>query len=307
LRTDEDKPLSQSENFLKPDSRPTLLTGVTFAIGAAVLFGASTPFAKILLGKTEPVLLAGLLYLGSGVGLLIWRWLNRQLGSRHEAGLKLKDLPWLAGAIISGGILGPVLLLIGLRYTPASSASLLLNLEGVLTAVLAWFVFKENFDRRIAFGMAAISAGGLVLSWAGRPEFGVPWGAVAIAGACFAWAIDNNLTRKVSAKDPVQIAAAKGLVAGVVNVSIAFALGSARPGVVVIASATVVGFLGYGLSLTFFVLSLRQIGTARTGAYFFTRAVCWRNHFPSCFARQSYSVFSGRRSFDGHWCMAALN
>ena len=253
---------------MKPGLRPTLLTGVTFAFGAAVLFGASTPFAKILLGKTAPVLLAGLLYLGSGVGLLIWRWLSRRLRSRHEAGLKLNDLPWLAGAILSGGILGPVLLLVGLRYTPASSASLLLNLEGVLTAVLAWFVFKENFDRRIAFGMAAITIGGLLLSWSGRPEVGVPWGAVAIAGACFAWAIDNNLTRKVSANDPVQIAAAKGLVAGVVNLSIAFAMGSARPGVITIVSATIVGFLGYGVSLTLFVLALRQIGTARTGAYF---------------------------------------
>jgi len=253
---------------LKPTTRPTLLSGVTFAIGAAVLFGASTPLAKILLGKTEPVLLAGLLYLGSGVGLLIWWLLNDHLNSRREASLKLKDLPWLAGAILSGGIVGPVLLLIGLLYTPASSASLLLNLEGVLTAALAWFVFKENFDRRIALGMAAITAGGLLLSWSGRPELGVPWGSVAIAGACLAWAIDNNLTRKVSANDPVQIAAAKGLVAGVVNLSIAFAMGSVRPGVVTIASAAVVGFLGYGVSLTLFVLALRQIGTARTGAYF---------------------------------------
>src|SRR5438876_2380145 len=221
-------PLQNRRQALKRGLHPTLLTGVTFAIGAAVLFGASTPFAKILLGKTEPILLAGLLYLGSGGGLLIWWLFSRRLISRHEAGLKLNDLRWLAGAILSGGIVGPVLLLIGLRYTPASSASLLLNLEGVLTALLAWFVFKENFDRRIAFGMAAITAGGLLLSWAGRPELGVPWGAVAIAGACFAWAIDNNLTRKVSAKDPVQIAAAKGLVAGVVNLSIAFALGNAR-------------------------------------------------------------------------------
>jgi drug/metabolite transporter (DMT)-like permease len=254
---------------LKQGSHPTL-TGVTFAIGAAALFGASTPFAKILLKKTEPVLLAGLLYLGSGVGLLIWRWLSRHVRSHHaqEASLKLPDLPWLAGAILSGGILGPVLLLIGLRYTPASSASLLLNLEGVLTALLAWFVFKENFDRRIAFGMATITAGGLLLSWTGRPEVGVPWGALAIAGACFAWAIDNNLTRKVSANDPVQIAAAKGLVAATVNLSIAFALGSPIPSVFTIAAAGAVGLLGYGVSLTFFVLALRQIGTARTGAYF---------------------------------------
>ena len=239
-----------------------------FAIGAAVLFGASTPVAKILLGKTEPVTLAGMLYLGSGMGLTTWLWLSRRFGSHHEAGLKVKDLPWLAGAILAGGIIGPVLLLFGLRYTPASSASLLLNLEGVLTALLAWFVFKENFDRRIAIGMAAITAGGLLLSWSGRPELGVPWGAVAITGACLAWAIDNNLTRRISANDPVQIASAKGLVAGIVNLSIAYAIGNSRPTAITIAAATVVGFLGYGVSLTFFVLALRQIGTARTGAYF---------------------------------------
>src|SRR6185369_15013620 len=131
--------------------RETSLTGVSFAILAAVLFGASTPFSKILLGKTEPVLLAGLLYLGSGVGLAIWsglRWRSR--GNSGEAKLKGSDLPWLVGAIVAGGIIGPVLLMVGLAVTPASSTSLLLNLEGVFTALLAWFVFKENFDRRIA-------------------------------------------------------------------------------------------------------------------------------------------------------------
>ena len=182
--------------------------------------------------------------------------------------MKLKDLPWLAGAILSGGILGPILLLFGLRNTPASSASLLLNLESVLTALLAWFVFKENFDRRIAFGMAAITSGGVLLSWLGRPELGVAWGPIAIVGACFAWAIDNNLTRKVSANDPVQIATAKGLVAGVVNLSIAYATGSTKPGFITVMAAAVIGFLGYGVSLTLFVLALRQVGTARTGAYF---------------------------------------
>ena len=116
------------------------------------------------------------------------------------------DLPWLAGAVFFGGVLAPVLLMTGLSATPGATASLLLNLEGVLTALLAWFVFRENFDRRIALGMAAITAGGALLSWEGRPEAGLPWGSFAIAGACLAWGIDNNLTRKVSAGDPVQIA-----------------------------------------------------------------------------------------------------
>lgn len=240
------------------------------ALLAAVLFGASTPFAKLLLPKADPILMAGLLYLGSGIGLGAYSLLrlgNKSLRSR-EAALGQKDWPWLAGAITAGGIVGPVLLLWGLAATPASSASLLLNLEGVFTALIAWFVFKENFDIRIALGMALIVLGGLCLSWAGRPEMGVPWGSLAIAGACLAWAIDNNLTRKVSAGDPVQIAMFKGLVAGSVNTALAFMLGAHLPAVPVLLSAGVIGALGYGFSLTLFVLALRRIGTARTGAYF---------------------------------------
>jgi drug/metabolite transporter (DMT)-like permease len=251
-------------------SAQTNRQGPTYALLAAALFGASTPLAKILLGQTQPILLAALLYLGSGVGLTVWLILRRAYTSKpsHEARLRRKDLPWLGVAILSGGIIGPVLLLIGLRITPASSASLLLNLEGVFTATLAWFVFKENFDRRIALGMVAIIAGGVILSWAGKPEVGIPWGPAAIAGACLAWAIDNNLTRNISAGDPMQVAAAKGLVAGTVNLMIALSIGFSLPRVIALSEAALLGFLSYGVSLVLFVLALRRIGAARTGAYF---------------------------------------
>lgn len=247
--------------------------GVAYALGAAALFGASTPFAKLLLGDVPPVLLAGLLYLGSGCGLTLWglaAWLlsRNRAASHRETGLKRKDAPWLAGAVFFGGVVGPVLLMLGLAATAASTASLLLNLEGVFTALLAWFAFKENFDRRIALGMAAITAGGVVVSWAGMPEPGVPWGALAVAGACLCWGVDNNLTRKVSAADPLQIAAIKGLIAGPVNLAIGLAVGGRLPGVLPVLAAGAVGFLGYGVSLTLFVLGLRHLGTARTGAYF---------------------------------------
>ena len=244
--------------------------GVVFALLAACLFGASTPLAKVLMPKVEPVLMAGLLYLGSGIGLGAYSLLRSGSNAlrSQEASLKRKDWPWLAGAIVAGGILGPVLLLWGLAATPASSASLLLNLEGVFTALMAWFVFKENFDIRIALGMALIVLGGLCLSWMGRPEIGVPWGSLAILGACLAWAIDNNLTRKVSAGDPVQIAMLKGLVAGTVNTVAALVLGARLPAWPSLLATGVVGFFGYGLSLTLFVLALRHVGTARTGAYF---------------------------------------
>ena len=240
--------------------------GVILALSAALLFGVSAPFAKLLLRSAAPQLLAGLLYLGSGVGLAAL-WLGRRR-SRHEAPLTRRDGSWLAGAIAFGGVLGPMLLMTGLARTPASSASLLLNLEGVFTALIAWFVFRENFDRRIALGMLAIVAGGVVLSWVGRLELGGLTGPFMIAGATLCWGLDNNLTQKVSARDPVQIAMLKGLAAGSVNTAIALALGTAWPTLPRVGAALVLGFLSYGVSLVFFVLALRHLGTARTGAYF---------------------------------------
>ena len=245
--------------------------GVAYALLAALLFGASTPLSKILVGQIAPVALAGLLYMGSGLGLLAWfiaRAVMARNGRAAPAHLTAPDLPWLGGAILAGGIAGPVLLMIGLTLTPASSASLLLNMEGVLTALLAWFVFRENFDRRIFIGMALIVIAGILLSWEQRPALGVPWGALAIVAACLCWAVDNNLTRKVSASDAVQIAGLKGLIAGSVNLAIAWALGFPMPEMSMALMAGVVGFCGYGLSLVLFVLALRHLGTARTGAYF---------------------------------------
>ena len=252
-------------------SRPGLRLhrGIVLAAAAAVLFGLSTPFAKLLLRDTAPQLLAGLLYLGSGFGLLVV-WLVRRGRTPREAPLTRRDVRWLAAAIAAGGVIAPLLLMLGLVRTPASSASLLLNLEGVLTALIAWFVFRESVDRRIALGMAAIVAGGVVLSWQGRFGTGGFAGPLLIAGATLAWAIDNNLTQKVSAGDPVQIAMLKGLTAGTVNAAIALAGGAAWPTLPHASGGLALGFLGYGVSLVLFVLALRALGTARTGAYFST-------------------------------------
>lgn len=240
--------------------------GIGLALSAAVLFGVSAPLAKLLLGVTAPQLLAGLLYLGSGVGLLAV-WLVRRRRAT-EAALTRRDVPWLAGAIGFGGVIGPLLLMLGLARTPAATASLLLNLEGVFTALLAWFGFRENVDRRVALGMLGIVSGGAVLSWNGSLTVGGLLGPLAIAGACLAWAIDNNLTQKVSGGDPVQVTSAKGLVAGAVNTVIALALGARAASTATVGAAMTLGFLSYGVSLTLFVLALRYLGTARTGAYF---------------------------------------
>ncbi len=239
-------------------------TGVPAALGAALLFGAGTPLAKWLLHAVSPWLLAGLLYLGSGLGLTLYRRLIRSPAVR----LPQNELFWFAGAILAGGIVGPVLLMIGLTGMPASGASLLLNAEGVFTALLAWFAFKENFDRRIALGMAAILAGAVVLSWPGEARFAGVWPTLAVLGACLAWGIDNNLTRKISLEDATWIASVKGLVSGSVNLLLAFALGAAVPALPNLAGAMLVGLLAYGVSLTLFVVGLRHLGTARTAAYF---------------------------------------
>lgn len=242
---------------------------VLHALLAAALFGASTPFAKLLLGDLSPWLLAGLLYLGSGLGLAAARLIRDR--AWQPSGLATGEWPWLLGAIFFGGVLGPLALMFGLARTSGSTASLLLNLEAVLTAVIAWLVFKENADRRIVLGMLAIVAGGVVLSWSGGAGGTDDWlGPLAIAAGCLCWAIDNNLTRRVSASDALFIACTKGGVAGTVNVGLAFMLGASLPGVPLLLGTMVVGLLGYGISLVLFVLALRGLGTARTGAYFST-------------------------------------
>jgi drug/metabolite transporter (DMT)-like permease len=247
--------------------------GVPFAIASAALFGASTPLAKLLLGRgTDPWLLAGLLYLGAGVGLgamQVLRWASAQ--QTREAPLRRSDLPWLALMVLTGGVVGPVLLMIGLSVTPAAATALLLNLEGLATLAIAWLVFRENVDRRVFAGAMAILGGAVLLSWRGAPSGEIGWGAPAIAGACLAWGIDNNLTRKLAAADPVQIATIKGLVAGTTNVGLALAFaGAAPPPLGAAMSAGLLGLLSYGLSLVLFILALRHLGTARTGAYYAT-------------------------------------
>ena len=242
---------------------------ILYALAAAALFGASTPLAKSLGLDLSPVLLAGLLYLGSGVGLTGVR-LIRDHGWK-PTGLSPSEWPWLLGAIAFGGILGPVALMIGLTRTCGATASLMLNLESVLTALIAWLVFREHADRRIVLGMFAIVLGGLVLSAAGGGGSHQGWtGPLAVALACLCWGIDNNLTRKVSASDAVFIAGAKGLIAGLVNCSLAVYLGAQVPGLAQLTPILGVGFLGYGISLVLFVLALRGLGSARTEAYFST-------------------------------------
>jgi drug/metabolite transporter (DMT)-like permease len=283
---------------MKPSFRhlPASRSAILAALAAAALFGASTPFAKWLLGDVSPILLAGLLYLGSGIGLGLVR-VVRDRGWRAP-GLPRTQWPWLLAAISFGGVLGPLLLMLGLLRTSAASASLLLNLEAVLTALLAWFAFRENAGLRIVSGMALIVAGGVVLAWphAGA-NLGAGWGAGLIALACLCWALDNNLTRKVSASDALFLAGTKGLIAGIVNTGLALSLGARLPDPNILGAAMLVGLLGYGASLALFVLALRGLGAARTGAYF----------SPAPFLGAAIAVFGfGDRAGVAFWIAAAL-
>jgi drug/metabolite transporter (DMT)-like permease len=245
--------------------------GPAMALVSAALFGASTPLAKLLLGGgVDPWLLAGLLYAGSGIGLGLILIARRLMGApRAEAKLKAADLPWLLLVLLSGGVAGPALLMFGLTTTPASTAALLLNAEGLATMAIAWVVFRENVDRRLLTGAFCILAGAAILSWGGGFA-GLGLGAAAVLGACLAWAIDNNLTRRLSAADPVQITAIKGLVAGFANLGLALWHGASLPAPPGLAGSALVGLFGYGVSLVLFVLALRHLGAARTGAYFST-------------------------------------
>lgn len=248
-------------------ARSHLWPGVPFALASAVLFGATAPFSKILLSSADPWLLAGILYLGAGIGLAAIHVGRGIIGlDSPEAPLRRADIPWLAAVVVFGGIIGPVLLMFGLAMTSAASGSLLLNLEGLATMAIAWLAFRENVDRRLLLGAAAILSGALVLSWQGEARLDV--GGLLIVGACVSWGIDNNLTRKLSSSDPVQIAMIKGLVAGSTNLALALWLGASFPGLGVLVGGAVVGFLGVGISLVMFMLALRHLGTARTGAYF---------------------------------------
>lgn len=244
---------------------PRVNPGVGAGIGAAFLFGISTPLTKPLLNAANPWLVAGLLYLSSGIALMLFRILRKS----PRVKLASREIWALLGATVFGGILAPVLLLYGLSHTPASGASLLLNAEGIFTAALAWIVFRENVDRRIILGFLLILAGMFTLSWPGEAEFAGIWPLLAIIAACACWGIDNNFTGLISVHDAPFIAGIKGLVAGSVNLLLAVAiLGANFPSLPALVQISTIGISSYGLSLMLFVVALRHVGTSRTGAYF---------------------------------------
>ncbi len=236
------------------------------AVLGAVLFGASAPLAKVLLGEVGPVLLAGLLYLGCGLGLLAFKVFLRFSGSRGGEPLARKDALWLAGAVLAGGVAAPIALMLGLRDTPAATASLLLNFECVATTLLAGFLFGEYIGKRIWLAIIVITLASAILTLDGT-QFGLSLGALGIILACVLWGLDNNLTRNISSKDPLSIGIVKGLVAGAFSLGLALLLGAPLPGLPFIAAAMLIGCLSYGVSIALFIMAMRHIGAARASAW----------------------------------------
>jgi drug/metabolite transporter (DMT)-like permease len=250
--------------------RSSTLPSILQALLAAIFFGASAPIAKLLLGDITPIYLAAFLYLGSGTGISLIKLIQTISSKEAEAGIRPPDIKWLAGAIISGGIMAPIILMISLQNTPASTASLLLNFEGVGTTVIALLFFKEAISSRAWTAIIVITLASVFLSTNFGNGWGMSLGALGIAFACVLWGVDNNLTRNISGKDPLAIVAWKGLVAGTFSFLLAFFLGNQPPSLRTIFYTLILGFVSYGLSTMLFIRSMRGLGAARTSALYGT-------------------------------------
>ena len=238
---------------------------------SAALFGLSVPLSKRLLQDVDALVLAGLLYLGAFLGLALSAAARRIAHPRpapRSAALSGRDIPWLTGAILCGGIVGPIALLLGLQRMSGFAASLLLNLEGLMTALIAVWVFGEHAGRRLWLAMSAMTGAGIFLTW--DPATGsFTWsGALLIVLAMAAWGADNNFNRNIADKDAGRIARAKGLAAGLFSLGLAVALGRPLPGWQTAAAGLLLGAFSYGLSLVLYIRGLAGLGAFRAGAFF---------------------------------------
>ena len=241
-------------------------TPILLALTAAVMFGASVPLAQVLLGAVQPVMLAALLYIGGGsavIGARLVRGWNT-----GESPLARRDYPWLAGTMLAGGFLAPVVLMFSLAATPASTASLLLNTEAVATALIAAAFFSEGIGRRVMVAIGLITAAGAILSFDPAGHLGLSLGALGVVGACVLWGFDNNCSRQISSKDPFAIGTVKGLGAGLLAFPLALALGESVPPLEIALPAILIGAVCYGASMICFILALRSLGAARTAGVF---------------------------------------
>lgn len=242
---------------------------VIFVVISAFLYGLSQPLAKLLLNDITPVAMAGLLYAGSFAGLSLFSLIPGTTGSKKYVPVSRKDLPYLAGSVISGGILAPICMMLGLSYVSGFTASLFGNLEAVATALIAYLFFKENTGKRLWIALTLMTAAVILLAWdPGQGKFAVT-GPIFLLLGMICWGIDNNVTCVISDKDPIFIARVKSIVSGLISITIAVVVLGAkiRPDIMLVYALTL-GAFSYGASLVFFIKSLEKLGSARTGALF---------------------------------------
>lgn len=243
-------------------------SAVLCAVLAAALYAVSAPVSKLLLEDVGPTMMAGLLYLGAGAGMLLLGIFRKKTGrGSAEKHLTRRDLPYTAGMIVLD-IAAPVLLMLGLTMTTSANASLLNNFEIAATSIIALAVFREKISRRLWLAIALIMISSMILSFEDMSSLDFSAGSLFVLGACICWGFENNCTRMMSESDPLEIVVVKGLGSGAGSLMIAFLQGETFPAFSFIPAVILLGFVSYGLSIFFYVYAQRSLGAAKTSAYY---------------------------------------
>ena len=241
--------------------------GIPLALGAGVLFGLSAPLSKLIVAGMDPIALAGVLYLGAFAAVSVGRLLGVTRGL-HSEPLRRLDVPYVLTMIIVGGIMAPVLLMFGVRAASGFTASLLLNLEGVTTALIAWMFFKERVSPLVWGAVVLMTTTGVLLTGVTTGGRSSMIGPLLIMGAAIGWGVDNNVSARLSRCDPLILVSIKGLAAGLFSLGLSWAIRGSLPAPGSLLAGLGVGCISYGVSLVLFILSLKVMGAARTGAFF---------------------------------------
>ena len=241
---------------------------IFFALLAAVLYAINSPFSKLLLDKIPAKMMAAFLYLGAGIGLFIIGMIQRATGRREkELPLTKKELPYTVGMVVLD-IAAPIFLMIGLTMTTAANASLLNNFEIVATSIIALVIFKETISKRLWLAIVLVTVSSIILSFEDMSSLSFSLGSIFVLLACVCWGFENNCTRMLSSKNPLEIVVIKGFGSGIGSLVIAFVTGENLPSLIFIFCALLLGFVAYGLSIYFYIYAQRDLGAAKTSAYY---------------------------------------
>ena len=243
-------------------------TATFFALLSAALYAINVPLSKLLLGYAAPSMMAAFLYLGAGIGMLSCGLACKYSGKTKPAELlTVKELPYTVAMIVLD-IAAPILLMLGLTMTSSANASLLNNFEIVATSLIAFFVFREVISRHLRIALILVVLSSIILGYEGSGSFLFNKGSLLVLGACICWGIENNCTRKLSSKSSAEIVIIKGIFSGLGSLIVAFICGEPLPQLQWILIILLLGFVSYGLSINFYILAQKDLGAAKTGAYY---------------------------------------